>query len=272
MVNGSYHSGLANVNTTHYVPNPSNGHVIVTGAFTVQYIIFTKNDLLEYDLIPGQAQYNNGSIILPIFVLNQNNQPANASVITSIWKNMSLTYIARLQNQTQTIPFTFSNSRLGMFAIFFSLKVVEVKNIKASNATLSMISDFQKTAFYTGIATGIAGSSSFVDVIVKGQNITTKPISGVSPTNNTTVPWYVGLIANYYPPYSSNPLQEVENILVWILDNAGGRALTLLVGLATLAYFAYMVNKNRKDKGEKKWRYRIEKKMDRLYRKVVGES
>jgi hypothetical protein len=272
MVNGSYHSGLVNVNTTHYVPNPSNGHVIVTGAFTVQYIIFTKNDLLEYDLIPGQAQYNNGSIILPIFVLNQNNQPANASVITSIWKNMSLTYIARLQNQTETIPFTFSNSGLGMFAIFFSLKVIEVKNIKASNATLSMISDFQKTAFYTGIATGIAGSSSFVNVIVKGQNITTQPISGVSPTNNTTVPWYVGLIANYYPPYSSNPLQEIENILIWILDNAGGRALTLLVGLGTLAYFAYMINKNRKDKGEKKWRYRVEKKLDSLYRKVVGES
>ena len=33
-----------------------------------------------------------------------------------------------------------------------------------------------------------------------------------------------------------------------------------------------MINKSRKDKGEKKWRYRIEKKMDRLYRKVVGES
>ena len=272
IVNGSYHSGLANVNTTHYVPNPSNGHVIVTGAFTVQYIIFTKNDLLEYDLIPGQAQYNNGSIILPIFVLNQNNQPANASVITSIWKNMSLTYIARLQNQTETIPFTFSNSGLGMFAIFFSLKVVEVKNIKASNATLSMISDFQKTAFYTGIATGIAGSASFVNVVVKGQNITNQPVQGISPTNNTTVPWYVGLIADYYPAYSSNPLTETGNILIWIFDNSGGRALTLLVGLATLAYFAWMINKSRKDKGDKKWKYRMEKKLDSLYRKITGVS
>ena len=272
MVNGSYHSGLVNVNTTHYVPNPSNGHVIVTGAFTVQYIIFSKNDLLEYDLIPGQAQYNNGSIILPIFVLNQNDQPANASVISSIWKNMSLTYIARLQNQTETIPFTFSNSGLGMFAIFFSLKVVEVKNIKASNATLSMISDFQKTAFYTGIATGIAGSASFVNVIVKGQNVTSVPPTGITNVSTTTVPWYVGLIANYYPPYSSNPIQEIENVIIWILDNAGGRALTLLVGLATLAYFAWMINRSRKNKGDKKWKYRIEKKMDRLYRKIVGES
>ena len=270
-VNGSYHSGLVNVNTTHYVPNPSNGHVIVTGAFTVQYIIFTKNDLLEYDLIPGQAQYNNGSIILPIFVLNQNNQPANASVISSIWKNMSLTYIARLQNQTETIPFTFSNSGLGMFAIFFSLKVVEVKNIKASNATLSMISDFQKTAFYTGIATGIAGSASFVNVLVNGQNLTSKLPPGVF-TNNTTVPWYVALIADYYPPYSSNPLTETGNILIWILDNSGGRALTLMVGLATLAYFAWMINKSRKDKGDKKWKYRMEKKLDSLYRKITGVS
>lgn len=268
MVNGSYHSGIDG----KFIPSPQSGHVIVTGAFTVQYIIFTKNDLLEYDLIPGQAQYNNGSIILPIFVLNQNNQPANASVITSIWKNMSLTYIARLQNQTRIIPFTFSNSGLGMFAIFFSLKVVEVKNIKTSNATLSMISDFQKTAFYTGIATGIAGSASFVNVIVKGQNITNQPVQGISPTNNTTVPWYVGLIADYYPAYSSNPLIEIENILIWILDNSGGRALTLLVGLATLAYFAWMINKNRKDKGDKKWKYRMEKKLDSLYRKITGVS
>ena len=273
IVNGSYHSGLVDVGSTHYVPNPSNGHVIVTGAFTVQYIIFSKNDLLEYDLIPGQAQYNNGSIILPIFVLNQNNQPANASVITNIWKNMSLTYIARLQNQTETIPFTFSNSGLGMFAIFFSLNVVEVKSIKTSNATLSMVSDFQRTAYYTGIATGIAGSASFLNVVVKGQNITNQPPPGVSPTNNnTSVPWYVGLIANYYPPYSSNPLTETGNILIWIFDNSGGRALTLLVGLATLGYFAWMINKSRKDKGDKKWKYRVEKKLDALYRKITGGS
>ncbi len=273
IVNGSYHSGLVDVGSTHYVPNPSNGHVIVTGAFTVQYIIFAKNDLLEYDLIPGQAQYNNGSIILPIFVLNQNNQPANASVITNIWKNMSLTYIARLQNQTETIPFTFSNSGLGMFAIFFSLDVVEVKSIKTSNATLSMVSDFQRTAYYTGIATGIAGSASFLNVVVKGQNITNQPPPGVSPTNNnTSVPWYVGLIANYYPPYSSNPLTETGNILIWILDNSGGRALTLMVGLATLGYFAWMINKSRKDKGDKKWKYRVEKKLDALYRKITGGS
>ena len=43
---------------------------------------------------------------------------------------------------------------------------------------------------------------------------------------------------------------ETGNILIWIFDNSGGRALTLMVGLATLAYFAWMINKSRKDKGE----------------------
>lgn len=274
MVNGSYHSGLANVGNTHYVPTPSNGHVIVTGgAFTVQYIVFAKNDLLEYDLIPGQAQYSNGSLILPIFVLNQNNQPANTTVIKDIWQNMSLTYLARLQNQTETIPFTFSTSGLGMFAIFFSLNVREVKQIKSSNATLSMVSDFSKTAYYTGIATGIAGSASFVDVVVKGQNISSVSPPGVTntTTNTTGVPWYIGLIANTYPTYSPNALIYLENIVIWILANAGGRALTLIVGLATLLYFAWIINKARKDKGDKKWKFRVEKKLDVVYRKILRE-
>ncbi len=270
LVNGSYHSGLVDVNTTHYVPNPADGHVIVTGAFTIQYIVFKKNDLLEYDLIPGQAQYRNGSLVLPIFVLNQNNQPANTTVIKNIWGNMSLTYLARLQNQTEIIPFTFSTSGLGMFAIFFSLNVVEVKQIKSSNATLSMVSDFSRTAYYTGIATGIAGSSSFVDVVVKGQNITSVSPPGI--TNNTTsVPWYIGLIGNTYPTYSSNALIYLENIIIWILANAGGRALTLIVGLATLLYFAWIINKARKDKGDKKWKFRVEKKLDVVYRKLLRE-
>ena len=82
IVNSTYESGIVTVKNTSYIPNPVSGNVIVTNFFTTQYIIFKKNDILLYNLIPGEAEYANKTLILPIFVLNQNNQPVVLSSFT----------------------------------------------------------------------------------------------------------------------------------------------------------------------------------------------
>jgi hypothetical protein len=266
IVNGTYYSGIDG----QYIPSPVTGHVIVTGIFTVQIITWHKAQILQYQMQPGQVSYDNGHIILPIFVTNLNNVPANTTVIKTIWQHMNISYVSKLQNLTSTIKFTFSTSGYGMFAIFFTLSLTQVKDIKSSNATLSMVSSFKINKYYTGLATGIAGSSAFVNVGIKGQNIVT--LNNTNATSNLTsvVPWYIGLIAPYYPQYSPNPLIETENILFWVFDNSGGKALTIIVAFATLIYIFYMMTRAKKVRGRTKRQILTDQKIDEIHENIVG--
>jgi hypothetical protein len=155
---------------------------------------------------------------------------------------MSLSYVARLQNQTEYIPFTFSNSGMGMFAIFFNLNVKQLKNIKQSNATLSMVSDFQKTQFYTGLATGIAGSASFVNVVVQGQNITEANTTSTSTVSVSPFLQDFGFTSN--PP----PLLPILPFLSWVVSTNGGRLLTVLSLLIPIVYYTWRYTQDRKGK------------------------
>jgi hypothetical protein len=207
-----------------------------------------------YHFVPKNETTNSTGIFITSWLENAANKPVdNKTLVYEVWKNLTVAYVNLTDNKL--IPPHLISYNSYSITIFLPLNATQLYDLQndSGKTELSMYSPFVLNSV-SNIATGNINPSNAVFV------------------KSITVPWYVGLVANYYPPYSSNPLKEVENILVWILDNAGGRALTLLVGLATLAYFAYMVNKNRKDKGEKKWRYRVEKKVDRLYRKVVGES
>ena len=207
-----------------------------------------------YHFVPKNETTNSTGIFVTSWLENAADKPVdNKTLVYEVWKNLTVAYINLTDNKLISPHLISYNSY--SITIFLPLNATQLYNLQndSGKTELSMYSPFVLNSA-SNIATGNINPSNAIFV------------------NTTTVPWYVGLVADYYPPYSSNPLQEIENILVWILDNAGGRALTLLVGLGTLAYFAYMINKNRKDKGEKKWRYRVEKKMDRIYRKVVGES
>lgn len=207
-----------------------------------------------YHFVPKNETTNKTGIFVTSWLENTADKPVdNKTLVYEVWKNLTVAYVNLTDNKL-IIPHLISYNSYSI-TIFLPLNVTQLYNLQndSGKTELSMYSPFVLNSV-SNIATGNINPSNAVFL------------------NTTTVPWYVALVANYYPAYSSNPLQEIENILVWILDNAGGRALTLLVGLATLAYFAWMINKSRKDKGEKKWRYRIEKKMDSLYRKVVGES
>lgn len=266
ITNGTYYSGIDG----KYIPSPVTGHVIVTGIFTVQVITWHKAQILQYQMQPGQVSYTNGHIILPIFVTNLNNVPANTTVIKTIWQHMNISYVSKLQNLTSTIKFTFSTSGYGMFAIFFTLSLAQVEDIKSSNATLSMVSSFRLNKYYTGLATGIAGSSAFVNVGIKGHNIVT--LNNTNATSNLTsvVPWYIGLIAPYYPQYSPNPLIETENILFWVFDNSGGKALTIIVAFATLIYIFYMMTRAKKVRGRTKRQILTDQKIDEIHENIVG--
>jgi hypothetical protein len=207
-----------------------------------------------YHFVPKNETTNSTGIFITSWLENAADKPVdNKTLVYEVWKNLTIAYVNLTDNKLISPHLISYNSY--SITIFLPLNATQLYDLQndSGKTELSMYSPFVLNSV-SNIATGNINPSNAIFV------------------NTTTVPWYVGLIANYYPQYSSNPLQEIENILVWILDNAGGRALTLLVGLGTLAYFAWMINKSRKDKGEKKWRYRIEKKMDSLYRKVVGES
>ena len=92
----------------------------------------------------------------------------------------------------------------------------------------------------------------------------------VSATPPISVPWYIGLIAPYYPQYSPNPLIETENILFWVFDNSGGKALTIIVAFATLIYIFYMMTRAKKVRGRTKRQILTDQKIDEIHENIVG--
>ena len=207
-----------------------------------------------YHFVPKNETTNKTGIFVTSWLENTADKPVdNKTLVYEVWKNLTVAYVNLTDNKL-IIPHLISYNSYSI-TIFLPLNATQLYNLQndSGKTELSMYSPFVLNSV-SNIATGNINPSNAIFL------------------NTTTVPWYVALVANYYPAYSSNILIEIENIFVWILDNAGGRALTLLVGLATLAYFAWMINKNRKDKGDKKWKYRVEKKLDVLYRKITGES
>ena len=207
-----------------------------------------------YHFVPKNETTNKTGIFVTSWLENTADKPVdNKTLVYEIWKNLTVAYVNLTDNKLITPHLISYNSY--SITIFLPLNATQLYNLQndSGKTELSMYSPFVLNSV-SNIATGNINPSNAVFL------------------NTTTVPWYVALVANYYPAYSSNILIEIENVFLWILDNAGGRALTLLVGLATLGYFGWMINKSRKDKGDKKWKYRVEKKLNLVYRKITGES
>jgi hypothetical protein len=208
-----------------------------------------------YHFAPQNETTNSTGIFITSWLENNANKPVdNKTLVYQVWRNLTIAYINFTDNRL-VLPHLISYNSYSL-TIFLPLNITQLKSLQTGGGKteLSMYAPFVLNSV-SNIATG---------------NI--NPSNAIFLNTSAAVPWYVGLIADYYPAYSSNPLTETGNILIWILDNSGGRALTLMVGLATLAYFAWMINKSRKDKGDKKWKYRMEKKLDSLYRKITGVS
>lgn len=175
--NQSYQSGFDH----NLTPSPSGGQLIVTGSHTNQVIIWNKAELLLYNLIPGTATLSSGRIILPVFVVNANNVPANNSTIREIWQHLKMTYVSI--NNTASISFQFASSGYGEFSIFINLSMYRIVNITRSNATVSMVSPFNKTSGYTDLAVGTLGPTAFA---LSNLHISVNP----SGTSTTAIPFY----------------------------------------------------------------------------------
>jgi hypothetical protein len=163
MVNGSYHSGIDG----KFIPSPQSGHVIVTGAFTVQVIIFEINEVLKYNLDPEQASGVADNVTLPILAVNIQGLPAGNTTISNIISHLTAKLIARNQSQNQNLTWSLSSSRYGMIVIFLHIGKVQIRAIETGSAVVSFVAAFQLGTI-SEIAAGIAGPTVFTQVNTSG--------------------------------------------------------------------------------------------------------
>ena len=163
MVNGSYHSGIDG----KFIPSPESGHVIVTGAFTVQVIIFEINEVLKYNLDPEQASGVADNVTLPILAVNIQGLPAGNTTISNIISHLTAKLIAKNQSQNQNLTWTLSSSKYGMIVIFLHIGKVQIQAIRSGTAVVSFVAAFQLGTI-SEIAAGVAGPTVFDQVNTSG--------------------------------------------------------------------------------------------------------
>ena len=223
-----------------FFPTPGQGFLTVNTFFTSQVILWTHANIKTYDLIPSQASaaFKNSilNITMPVFVTDVSGLPANTTTIATIWSHLQLRYVSKLQSQDFNVSWSFGNSGLGMFAVFFSLTKAQVNDIKNGTAIVSMVSAFRFGTF-TSLATGVAGVSSF------------NGINTSSPTNPP--PNILGLAP---PPSSANlgSIQGIINYLGYLGQSAAGRSLYFIAVFLAVAYYVLRINNENIKKTKKK--------------------
>lgn len=217
-INGSYHSGIDG----KFIPSPSSGHVIVTGAFTVQYIIFSLNQVLKYDLTPEQASGQGNNITLPILVINIQGLPAGLSTIDNVIKYLNASLIAKNENQTTVLRFTISQAKEGMIVIFLNISQAQIDQVKNGSAVVSFVSGFQLGTIEE-VAAGVAGSEIFSSV------------SGSSPVVNNT-------------KTNTNTINQIISYLAYLESQDYGRALYLVLVLLAIMFYVLSISKHLKKK------------------------
>lgn len=221
-VNGSYHSGIDG----RYIPSPVSGNVIVTGAFTVQYIIFSLNQVLKYDLTPEEASGQGGNITLPILVIDIQGLPAGISTIDNVIKYLNATLIAKNQNQTTLLKFTISQAKEGMIVIFLNISSRQIQEIQNGSAVVSFVSGFQLGTIEE-VAAGVAGSQIFSSVSVNGP-------PGSNVTSKTGI----------------NTINQIIDYLAYLESQAYGRALYLILVLLAIMFYTLSISKHLKKKNK----------------------
>jgi hypothetical protein len=223
-VNGSYHSGIDG----RYIPSPVSGHIIVTGAFTVQYVIFSLNQVLKYDLTPEEASGQGGNITLPILVINIQGLPAGLTTIDNVIRYLNATLISKNQNQTTLLKFTISQAKEGMIVIFLNISARQIQEIQNGSAVVSFVSGFQLGTIEE-VAAGVAGSQIFSSVSANGP-----------PGSNTTTKTGI------------NTINQIINELAYLESQAYGRALYLVLVLLAIMFYVLSISKHLKKKKKAK--------------------
>ena len=236
VVNDTFLAGIDGA----FFPTPGQGFIVIDTFFTSQVILWQHANIKAYDLIPGQsAAVLSGSdlnITMPVFVTDINGLPANATTIATIWAHLQLRYVSKLQSQNFNVTWSFSNSGLGMFAVFFTLTKAQVAAVKNGTAVISMVSEFRFGTF-NSLATGIAGTSSFNGI---NTSTPTKPppnIIGLGP-----------------PPPGAN-LNSIGGILAYLGylgQSSVGRSIYFILLLIAVAYYVLRINNENLKKAKKR--------------------
>ena len=223
-----------------FFPTPGQGFIVIDTFFTSQVILWQHANIKAYDLIPGQSAATlSGSdlnITMPVFVTDVNGLPANATTIATIWAHLQLRYVSKLQSQNFNVTWSFSNSGLGMFAVFFTLTKAQVAAVKNGTAVISMVSEFRFGTF-NSLATGIAGTSSFNGI---NTSTPTKP-----PTN----------IIGLGPPPPGANLNSIGGILAYLGylgQSSVGRSIYFILLLIAVAYYVLRINNENLKKTKKR--------------------
>ena len=213
-----------------FFPTPGQGFLTVNTFFTSQVILWTHANIKTYDLIPGQASavFRNSvlNITMPVFVTDVDGLPANTSTIATIWSHLQLRYVSKLQSQDFNVSWSFSNSGLGMFAVFFSLTKAQVSDIKNGTAVVSLVSAFRFGTF-TSLATGVAGTSSF---------------NGINISSPTKPPPNILGLGQPPPGANLNSIQGILAYLGYLGQSAVGRSIYFVVILLALLYYVLRIN------------------------------
>ncbi len=223
-----------------FFPTPGQGFLTVNTFFTSQVILWTHANIKTYDLIPGQASavFRNSvlNITMPVFVTDVDGLPANTSTIATIWSHLQLRYVSKLQSQDFNVSWSFSNSGLGMFAVFFSLTKAQVSDIKNGTAVVSLVSAFRFGTF-TSLATGVAGTSSF---------------NGINISSPTKPPPNILGLGQPPPGANLNSIQGILTYLGYLGQSAVGRSIYFVVILLALLYYVLRINAENVKKTKRK--------------------
>ena len=198
----------------------------MTGAFTVQYIIFSLNQVLKYDLTPEQASGQGNNITLPILVINIQGLPAGLSTIDNVIKYLNASLIAKNENQTTVLRFTISQAKEGMIVIFLNISQAQIDQVKNGSAVVSFVSGFQLGTIEE-VAAGVAGSEIFSSV------------SGSSPVVNNT-------------KTNTNTINQIISYLAYLESQDYGRALYLVLVLLAIMFYVLSISKHLKKKKNSK--------------------
>lgn len=238
-----------NLNSTTYFEIE---HDIINNLKANQTDIYKAEEIsgaYSYKLVPENATIVPGGIEIELWVENSADQVVNnQNLVYYMFKNLSAEIISA-GGTNASLPTLISYNPRYML-VEFNLTKNQINNIEtgANNTVLQLYTPFK-----------IGGIS----------NIATGSISPATTSFNLGI-WEQLGFSTSPPPFTG--IGSIGPYITWILYNAGGRAIAGLVAIATLLYFAIMLNKKDKVKGTTRRNIITNKKVDAIYDKVVGEE
>ena len=186
----------------------------------------------SYKLIPENVTTVSGGIQLQLWVENHDGTIVNnKQLVYYMYKNLTAEIMNT--NNVSHINVTLISYNSRYMVVEFHLTSAQITNLQThNNNTLVQL--------YTPFAIG--GVS----------NIATGAITSTTTSIGVSGIWLMlGFTSN---PPAITSFASVGKVVVWLMDNAGGRLMAGIVAIATLLYFVYVISKSEKEKRKQKTR------------------